>query len=302
MRACQRRASRRRNLPFWGLSGLKTRQVSRRQVRRRSKRTGVYMAQTRRQCAGPGFPERAGHRQIAGPGPRFEARAQASASSATPMARRSRHQQLPAAGRAPGERRLHRHRRLFARSSGSARACRRPASLSDEAMDRAVARAWRSAPRSCAAATFRWRARSRPRPAAAPPTAASSSSGCATRPGSRSRSSRRRKKRGWRCSAATSCSSPATGRPLIFDIGGGSTELVLIDQIDGMPRDPQLVERALGRRLADRKRGQRGDRGRGPARRLRPHARARPPLLRPLRRDAAERARRTSACSAPAAR
>ena len=46
----------------------------------------------------------------------------------------------------------------------------------------------------------------------------------------------RRKKRGWRCSAATSCSSTAIGPAMIFDIGGGSTELVLIDSGAPVPR------------------------------------------------------------------
>ena len=50
---------------------------------------------------------------------------------------------------------------------------------------------------------------------------------------------------------------PGDGPALIFDIGGGSTELVLIDTDGGEPRDQMLVERALGRRLADRERGPR---------------------------------------------
>ena len=60
---------------------------------------------------------------------------------------------------------------------------------------------------------------------------------------------------------------PGDGPALIFDIGGGSTELVLVDQVEGIPEDPQLVERAMGRRFADRKRGPERARGAGPARR-----------------------------------
>ena len=97
-------------------------------------------------------------------------------------------------------------------SSGSARAWRPAARSAEAAMDRARRRARRSAPRNCAAAASRSPARSPPRPAAAPSTAAISSSGCGARPASASRSSRPRRRRGWPCSAATACSSPATGR------------------------------------------------------------------------------------------
>jgi exopolyphosphatase/guanosine-5'-triphosphate,3'-diphosphate pyrophosphatase len=49
---------------------------------------------------------------------------------------------------------------------------------------------------------------------------------------------------------------PGDGPALIFDIGGGSTELVLVDQARGDSPHPRLVERALGRGFAHRERGQ----------------------------------------------
>ena len=88
----------------------------------------------------------------------------------------------------------------------------RTGKLSDEAMDRAVG-ALRSAPTSCAAATSRCRARSPPKPAAGPSNGREFAERVRRRDRHRARHHRaRRRKRGWRCSAATSCSSPATGR------------------------------------------------------------------------------------------
>ena len=52
---------------------------------------------------------------------------------------------------------------------------------------------------------------------------------CAKKPASRSISSARKKKLDLRFLAAISCSSRGEGPALIFDIGGGSTELVLIE-------------------------------------------------------------------------
>jgi exopolyphosphatase/pppGpp-phosphohydrolase len=48
---------------------------------------------------------------------------------------------------------------------------------------------------------------------------------------------------------------PGDGPALIFDIGGGSTELVLIDTDGEDAAHPLLVERTLGGRLTDGKRG-----------------------------------------------
>ena len=63
----------------------------------------------------------------------------------------------------------------------------------------------------------------------------------------------------------------------------------------GRAADQMLVERALGRGLADRERGPRFRHHRGAARRLWPDARARPPRLPPFHRIAAREARTTSA-------
>ncbi len=45
---------------------------------------------------------------------------------------------------------------------------------------------------------------------------------------------------------------PGEGPALIFDIGGGSTELALLDDSQGDAGIERLAERALGRGLADR--------------------------------------------------
>ena len=169
---------------------------------------------------------------------------------------RPRHQQLPAADRAADRRRLHRHRRLFAH---------RPAGRGPVAHRRAVARRrWtarsarcRSAPTSCGAATSRCRARSRPRPAAAPTNGARvRRAGARPRPASSSTSSSPQEEARLAVLGCHKLLEPGDGPALIFDIGGGSTELVLIDQDDGDAADPRLVERAVGRRLADRERRQ----------------------------------------------
>ena len=83
---------------------------------------------------------------------------------------------------------------------------------------------------------------------------------------------------------------PGDGPALIFDIGGGSTELVLVEQGETASAHPRLVVGAVGRGFADRKRGPGSDRGQGPGRGLCPDARARAAELRPFRRDAARQA------------
>ena len=123
--------------------------------------------------------------------------------------------------------------------------------------------AWRSAPTSCAAATSRCRARSRPRPAAAPATAANSSSGCATKPASSLDIIPPQEEARLAVLGCHKLLEPGDGPALIFDIGGGSTELVLVDQERGHAAHPRLVERAVGRRVADRERGQ-ARRSKGP--------------------------------------
>ncbi len=96
---------------------------------------------------------------------------------------------------------------------------------------------------------------------------------------------------------------PGDGPALIFDIGGGSTELVLIDTDGEAPAHPMLVERAVGRRLADRERGHatatEGEERLAGYGRMRERVRH---AFRRFRRAAARRARTTSGCWAPAAR
>ena len=73
----------------------------------------------------------------------------------------------------------------------------------------------------------------------------------ARRPGSCSTSSNLREEARLAVLGCHKLLEPGDGPALIFDIGGGSTELVLVDQEQGTPKDPRLVERALGRRFAD---------------------------------------------------
>ena len=129
--------------------------------------------------------------------------------------------------------------------------------LTDDAMDRAVAalavcadklrRRNVSLSRSVATEACR-RARQRPRVRRA---------GARARPASRSTSSRPQEEARLAVLGCHKLLEPGDGPALIFDIGGGSTELVLVDQDDGVPAHPQLVERAVGRRFADRERGPR---------------------------------------------
>ena len=88
---------------------------------------------------------------------------------------------------------------------------------------------------------------------------------------------------------------PGDGPALIFDIGGGSTELVLVDQGEGTPRIRAWWSAPWGVVSLTESEGRR--RSKGPDRleaykRMRERARAR---LRPFRRHAARGAARTSA-------
>ena len=65
---------------------------------------------------------------------------------------------------------------------------------------------------------------------------ASSPSGSATRPESCSTSSNRAEEARLAVLGCHKLLEPGDGPALIFDIGGGSTELVLVDQEDGTPR------------------------------------------------------------------
>ena len=219
-----------------------------------------------------------------------DARPPAAAASASPhlWRARSRHQQLPPAGRAPGRGRLHRHRRLLARRPARRRA-------GDQRPDQRRGDGPRASPRSSVCAEkLRRRRVSLARSVA--------TEACRRAVNGRHFVERVRRETGICLEiiapeeearlAMLGCHrllEPGDGPALIFDIGGGSTELVLIDTDGGEPADQMLVERALGRRFADRERGPRLRRRRRAARRLRPDARARPPRLPPLRRAAAAR-------------
>ena len=95
---------------------------------------------------------------------------------------------------------------------------------------------------------------------------------------------------------------PGDGPALIFDIGGGSTELVLIDQDEAGPRIRAWWSAPWGVVSLTESEGREALEGPGPAQGLQADARARAPRLRQLRRRCCPRTARASACSAPAAR
>ena len=88
---------------------------------------------------------------------------------------------------------------------------------------------------------------------------------------------------------------PGDGPALIFDIGGGSTELVLIDTDGGEPRIKCWWSAPWGVVSLTESEGRDFATDRGAARRLWPDARARPPRLPPLHRAAAREQATTSA-------
>ena len=95
---------------------------------------------------------------------------------------------------------------------------------------------------------------------------------------------------------------PGDGPALIFDIGGGSTELVLVEQGEDTPRIRCWWSAPWGVVSLTESEGRAAIEGED---RLAAYGRMReraPRTLSPLRRHAAQRARPTSACSAPAAR
>jgi exopolyphosphatase/guanosine-5'-triphosphate,3'-diphosphate pyrophosphatase len=160
---------------------------------------------------------------------------------------------LPPAGRAPADSGFT-VVDAFPAWCGSGEGLGTSGKIHPEAMDRAVA-----ALSVCAEKLRRRRVSlarpSRPRHAAAPSTAATSWSGCAARPASCWRSSRPEEEARLAMLGCHRLLEPGDGPALIFDIGGGSTELVLIDTDGAIPRASVLVERALGGRVADRERG-----------------------------------------------
>ena len=97
----------------------------------------------------------------------------------------------------------------------------------------------------------------------------------ATRPGSCSTSSPPQEEARLAVLGCHKLLEPGDGPALIFDIGGGSTELVLVDQVDGVPRIRSWWSAPWGVVSLTESEGRDGDRGQGPRRRLRAHARAR---------------------------
>ena len=95
---------------------------------------------------------------------------------------------------------------------------------------------------------------------------------------------------------------PGDGPALIFDIGGGSTELVLVDHVDGIPKIRSWWSAPWGVVSLTESEGPRGDRGQGPDARLQPHARAGAALVRSASPRPCRATATTSACSGPAAR
>ena len=95
---------------------------------------------------------------------------------------------------------------------------------------------------------------------------------------------------------------PGDGPALIFDIGGGSTELVLIDQDDGMPQIRAWWSAPWGVVSLTESEGKEALEGPD---RIKAYKRMRERARRAFANfadDAARRTARASACSAPAAR
>ncbi len=108
--------------------------------------------------------------------------------------------------------------------------------LSDAAIERTIAALRICAEKLEAPSRRSSPARWRPKPVARPRTAPSSSSASIARPASRSTSSLPRKRRGSPCWGCHALLEPGDGPALVFDIGGGSTELVLVDLRGEAPR------------------------------------------------------------------
>ena len=213
---------------------------------------------------------------------------------------RSRHQQLPAADRASD-------RRGFTVIDAFSRIVRLGEGLSLSGALRRMRWIGRSercrcARTNCGGAMSRCRARSRPRRAAAPPTAPSSPSASATETGivldiiePAGRSASRRPRLPQAARARRRAGADLRHRRRIDRAGAGRPGR-------RRPQDPRLVERALGRGLADRKRRPRGARRSGPDQGLQADARTGSPFLHALRRRCFPPSATESACSAPAAR
>ena len=193
------------------------------------------------------------------------ARGAATGDQASPVAKlrraRPRHEQLPPSHCRTCAFRLSRRRCVFAhRAAGRGAGPRQP---SQRRRHRAHHRCAARLPREDGGeGCVRARVSSPPRPAGSPRTALPSSSACATSSTSSSRSSTARPRLISPSRAAPRSSIPRRDSVIVFDIGGGSTEIAWLDgQAPHAFADPLQAHPRLG--FAARRRG---DAGRAPRR------------------------------------
>ena len=174
---------------------------------------------------------------------------------------RSRHQQLPAAGRAPDRRQLPRHRRVLPHHP--ARRGRLDVRPYQRGGDRACGRGARGLPRQDAQPRRDARATDRDR--GLPRRGERRTSSAPASPRRSASSSRSSTARPRPMLAATGCTpliDPHADGVILFDIGGGSSELVRLDRLAAVPaRSAAAEDRGLGVAA-----GRRGHAGRAPRR------------------------------------